>query len=201
MDADKDTLNIDASRVEEFITKKTSAIWIPNMLGNIPDWDVIKEVANRHGTEIPHLCYSNKPGYRADGNCRACMVEIEGEKNLSASCIRFPSDGMKVNTTGERVECDACRRGSSTNGEAGQPLCTVCSALNTMPEGALSDVTECWEKMSCGAVGGLYYYQNKKGSPCTLNNKNLQLVHYDHLGSSCAAFSRVLCALFVFIAW
>lgn len=49
MDADKDTLNIKASRLEEFITKKTSAIWIPNMLGNIPDWDVIKEVADRHG--------------------------------------------------------------------------------------------------------------------------------------------------------
>ena len=42
--------------------------------------------------------------YRPDGNCRACMVEIEGEKNLSASCIRFPSDGMKVNTKGERVK-------------------------------------------------------------------------------------------------
>ena len=49
MDAEKDTLNIDASRIEEFVTDKTSAIWIPNMLGNIPDWDVIREVADRHG--------------------------------------------------------------------------------------------------------------------------------------------------------
>ncbi|MDA8958127.1 aminotransferase class V-fold PLP-dependent enzyme [Gammaproteobacteria bacterium] len=49
MDAEKDTLNIDASKLEEFITDKTSAIWIPNMLGNIPDWDVIREVADRHG--------------------------------------------------------------------------------------------------------------------------------------------------------
>ncbi len=49
MDSEKDTLNIDAKRVEEFITSKTSAIWIPNMLGNVPDWDVIRDVADRHG--------------------------------------------------------------------------------------------------------------------------------------------------------
>tara|TARA_B100000989_G_scaffold297194_1_gene282273 strand:- start:18986 stop:20200 length:1215 start_codon:yes stop_codon:yes gene_type:complete len=49
MDAEKDTLNINASRIENFISDKTSAIWIPNMLGNIPDWDVIREVADRHG--------------------------------------------------------------------------------------------------------------------------------------------------------
>ncbi|MAH61027.1 MAG: NarL family transcriptional regulator [Legionellales bacterium] len=49
MDSEKDTLNIDANRVEEFITSKTSAIWIPNMLGNIPDWDVIRKVADKYG--------------------------------------------------------------------------------------------------------------------------------------------------------
>ena len=43
------------------------------------------------GTDIPHLCYSPEPGYRADGNCRACMVEIEGERVLAASCIRKPA--------------------------------------------------------------------------------------------------------------
>ena len=48
MDSEKDTLNIDASRIEEFINDKTSAIWIPNMLGNIPDWDVIRQVADKH---------------------------------------------------------------------------------------------------------------------------------------------------------
>ena len=40
--------------------------------------ETIWQVANRLGTEIPHLCWRPKPGYRADGNCRACMVEIEG---------------------------------------------------------------------------------------------------------------------------
>ncbi|MCH8154642.1 MAG: formate dehydrogenase subunit alpha, partial [Proteobacteria bacterium] len=44
-----------------------------------------------------------EPGYRADGNCRACMVEIEGERTLAASCIRTPSPGMTVSTASERA--------------------------------------------------------------------------------------------------
>ena len=40
--------------------------------------ETIWQVAERLGIEIPHLCYLPEPGYRADGNCRACMVEIEG---------------------------------------------------------------------------------------------------------------------------
>jgi formate dehydrogenase major subunit len=44
------------------------------------------------------------PGYRADGNCRACMVDIEGERVLAASCIRKPAEGMVVRTDTERAE-------------------------------------------------------------------------------------------------
>src|SRR5215204_3936634 len=65
--------------------------------------ETIWQVAKRRGIEIPHLCYANKPGYRPDGNCRACMVEIEGERVLSASCVRRPTAGMKVQTASERA--------------------------------------------------------------------------------------------------
>ena len=65
--------------------------------------ETIWQVARRLGIEIPHLCYSPEPGYRADGNCRACMVEIEGERVLAASCIRMPSEGMTVDTVSERA--------------------------------------------------------------------------------------------------
>ncbi|MGI9305975.1 MAG: formate dehydrogenase subunit alpha, partial [Gammaproteobacteria bacterium] len=61
----------------------------------------ILETARRYGTEIPHLCY--KPGYRAAGNCRACVVEIGGERALAPSCCRFPSAGMKVETQNARA--------------------------------------------------------------------------------------------------
>ena len=63
----------------------------------------IWQVAQRLGSSIPHLCYSPEPGYRADGNCRACMVEIEGERVLAASCIRQPSEGMIVSTATDRA--------------------------------------------------------------------------------------------------
>ncbi|MDH3229406.1 MAG: formate dehydrogenase subunit alpha [Alphaproteobacteria bacterium] len=65
--------------------------------------ETIWEVATRLGTEIPHLCHSPEPGYRPDGNCRACMVEIEGERVLAASCVRKPAKDMKVVTASERV--------------------------------------------------------------------------------------------------
>ncbi|WP_424971592.1 formate dehydrogenase subunit alpha [Dinoroseobacter sp. S76] len=64
----------------------------------------IWEVANGRGLKIPHLCHKPAPGYRPDGNCRACMVEIEGERTLAASCIREPSDGMVVTTNSARAE-------------------------------------------------------------------------------------------------
>jgi len=63
----------------------------------------IWEVAKRVGTNIPHLCHRPETGYRSDGNCRACMVDIEGERTLAASCIRQPSAGMVVNTETERA--------------------------------------------------------------------------------------------------
>ena len=66
--------------------------------------ETIWEVARRRGTRIPHLCHRDDPEYRPDGNCRACVVEIEGERTLAASCNRRPEEGMVVRTAGERVE-------------------------------------------------------------------------------------------------
>ncbi len=64
--------------------------------------ETIWQVAKREGTTIPHLCHKDAPGYRSDGNCRACMVAVEGERTLVASCIRPVTDGMKVTTEGDR---------------------------------------------------------------------------------------------------
>jgi formate dehydrogenase major subunit len=63
--------------------------------------ETIIEVAKRHGVEIPHLCY--KEGMRPDGNCRACMVEVKGERVLAASCCRKPAPGMEVTTDSPRA--------------------------------------------------------------------------------------------------
>ena len=66
--------------------------------------ETIWQVAKREGTLIPHLCHKDAPGYRPDGNCRACMVEIEGERVLAASCIRTPTDAMVVKSQTERAK-------------------------------------------------------------------------------------------------
>ncbi len=66
--------------------------------------ETIWQVAKRAGTTIPHLCFKEAPGYRADGNCRACMVEIDGERTLAAACQRRPSPGMVVKTGSARAE-------------------------------------------------------------------------------------------------
>src|SRR5439155_19975666 len=46
------------------------------------------------GVDIPYLCY--KEGMRPDGNCRACVVEVKGERVLAPSCCRYPTAGMEV---------------------------------------------------------------------------------------------------------
>ncbi len=61
----------------------------------------ILKAAQRYGVDIPHLCHQD--GMRADGNCRACVVEIKGERTLAASCCRSASAGMEVQATSERA--------------------------------------------------------------------------------------------------
>lgn len=63
--------------------------------------ETVIEVADREGVEIPRLCY--KPGLDTAGNCRACMVEIKGERVLAPSCCRNPTPGMEVTTDSERA--------------------------------------------------------------------------------------------------
>ena len=66
--------------------------------------ETIWEVAKREGTTIPHLCHNDSKGYRSDGNCRACVVEIDGERVLTASCVRAPSEGMVVKSESNRAK-------------------------------------------------------------------------------------------------
>ena len=84
--------------------QKTVTIKLDGKDISVPEGATIWEAAQAQGTLIPHLCHKPEPGYRSDGNCRACMVEIEGERVLAASCIRPVQDGMVVNTASERAE-------------------------------------------------------------------------------------------------
>ena len=74
---------------KEYKAEKDESIW---------------QVAKKNGIDIPHLCHSDEPGYRADGNCRTCMVEIKGERTLAASCIRKTTEGMEITVDSERAK-------------------------------------------------------------------------------------------------
>ncbi|MEO8408608.1 MAG: 2Fe-2S iron-sulfur cluster-binding protein, partial [Oxalobacteraceae bacterium] len=63
--------------------------------------ETIIQIAQREGIAIPRLCY--KEGLDTAGNCRACMVEIKGERVLAPSCCRNPTPGMEVSTNSERA--------------------------------------------------------------------------------------------------
>ncbi|MBU1360488.1 MAG: (2Fe-2S)-binding protein, partial [Gammaproteobacteria bacterium] len=65
--------------------------------------ETILHAAQRHGVELPHLCH--KEGLRPDGNCRACVVEVKGERALAPSCCRNVTAGMEV-----RAESDRARK-------------------------------------------------------------------------------------------
>ncbi len=57
--------------------------------------------ARKLGIEIPHLCYGED--LPPMSSCRLCVVEVEGMRNLTASCSYPASEGMVVRTDTERV--------------------------------------------------------------------------------------------------
>src|SRR5688572_22852348 len=83
---------------------KPSSYFIDDREIDIREDETIFRAARRLDIKLPHLCYTPKPGYRPDGNCRVCMVEVEGERVLAASCIRTPAPGMKVKTQTDRAK-------------------------------------------------------------------------------------------------
>ncbi|NMM06040.1 formate dehydrogenase subunit alpha [Polaromonas sp.] len=88
------------SRLAE-VTPQTIEFKLDGKTVHAFEGETIFKVAERHGIAIPHLCY--KDGYRADGNCRACVVEVKGERVLAPSCCRSATAGMEVQASSERA--------------------------------------------------------------------------------------------------
>src|SRR6266702_4762693 len=63
--------------------------------------ETLIQTAKQYGIDIPHLCYKER--MRPDGNCRACVVEIKGERVLAPSCCRYPMQGMAVASESPRA--------------------------------------------------------------------------------------------------
>ena len=52
VDVEPDTFNADVARIEELVTPATGAILLPNLVGNCPDWDEVRRIADRHDLQV-----------------------------------------------------------------------------------------------------------------------------------------------------
>lgn len=64
--------------------------------------ETILEVARQNDMDIPTLC--NLEGISATGQCRLCMVEVNGSNRLVPACATAAEDGMEIVTTNERID-------------------------------------------------------------------------------------------------
>jgi CDP-6-deoxy-D-xylo-4-hexulose-3-dehydrase len=82
VDVEPDTFNVDARRVEELITPATRALMFPNLIGNAPDWDVIRDVADRHDLVV------------VEDSCDALGATLRGTPTGTRSDISVTSFAM-----------------------------------------------------------------------------------------------------------
>ncbi|MHA3021722.1 DegT/DnrJ/EryC1/StrS family aminotransferase [Mycobacterium sp. BMJ-28] len=82
VDVEPDTYNVDPAKIEELITDKTKALLFPNLAGNAPDWDAIREIADRHGLKV------------IEDSCDCIGTTLRGTKTGSRSDITVTSFAM-----------------------------------------------------------------------------------------------------------
>ena len=103
--------------------KKLVTIYLDGREVKVPEGVSILEACNMEGIKIPTLCYFE--GLTPWGGCRICMVEVEGQPNLVASCVTDVREGMKIKTSSKKV-----REARKTNLElllSNHPLdCQLC---------------------------------------------------------------------------
>lgn len=103
--------------------KKLVTIYLDGREVQVPEGVSILEACNMEGIKIPTLCYLE--GLTPWGGCRICVVEVEGQPNLVASCVTAVREGMKIRTSSKKV-----REARKTNLElllSNHPLdCQLC---------------------------------------------------------------------------
>jgi CDP-6-deoxy-D-xylo-4-hexulose-3-dehydrase len=82
VDVEPDTFNVDVARIEEMITPRTKALLFPNLIGNAPDWDAIRALADRHGLKV------------IEDSCDALGLTLRGTPTGTRSDITVTSFAM-----------------------------------------------------------------------------------------------------------
>ena len=84
------------------MSSRTCTVTIDGNVLSVPVDTTVLEAARQVGVRIPTLCYLQ--GVSCAGSCRVCVVEVEGEQGLVASCATTVREGMVVHTASARVE-------------------------------------------------------------------------------------------------
>jgi CDP-6-deoxy-D-xylo-4-hexulose-3-dehydrase len=79
VDVEPDTYNIDVAAIEEMIGPRTKAILAPNLIGNAPDWDDVRAIADRHGLRV------------VEDSCDALGARLRGTPTGTRSDISLTS--------------------------------------------------------------------------------------------------------------
>ena len=88
------------------------------------------EAAKAADIHVPHFCYH--PSLTVVGQCRMCLVEIEGMPKLQAGCSTTVKDGMKIHVWNEKV--DEARKGQMEFLLINHPLdCPICDKAGECP--------------------------------------------------------------------
>jgi NADH dehydrogenase/NADH:ubiquinone oxidoreductase subunit G len=81
---------------------ETIALSIDNQSVEVPAGTTILAAAKSAGINIPTICYHEV--CTSNALCRICVVEVEGSRTLTPSCVAQVSEGMRVRTRSERVD-------------------------------------------------------------------------------------------------
>ncbi|HEX9780573.1 MAG TPA: molybdopterin-dependent oxidoreductase [bacterium] len=82
-------------------TTETVTLTIDDKPVTVPKGLTVLQACERAGSPVPFYCYH--PGLSIAGNCRICLVEIEGSPKLQIACNTPTADGMKVSTTSDKT--------------------------------------------------------------------------------------------------
>ena len=83
-------------------------ITVDNKTYEVQEGSLLIDLLIKEEIKVPYFCYHESLG--ADGNCRMCMVEIEGQKRPQIACDTPVKDGMVVHSQGEKLPIQKIRK-------------------------------------------------------------------------------------------
>ena len=127
---------------------------INNTSVEVPESYSVLDAAREAGFDVPTLCFMKD--LNEVGACRVCMVEIEGQSKLQASCVTTVRDGMVVKTNTKRVR-DRVRTNVELLLENHNRECTTCVRSGNCELLALADNLDIPDLEFQGAKRKRYY--------------------------------------------